>query len=124
MYVGDGKNPNATADFNLLPDVNVVRLVNMVFALRDAQSGNSNGSGLSNPAIARVLRFFEAHEHGLPVSVANCRWASLEALLTHIRHAGPNCSQADLEAAIFLLPEPQTTNSWDHPYPTRYNTGD
>jgi hypothetical protein len=125
MYIGDGKNPAAIEDFNLMGRENIVRLVNFLAWKRaTAQPPFGPSSIFPSTAVARVSRFFEAHQQSMPATHDNCRWASLSGLTTHITMAGPNCSVADLTAAIAILPTPGDPAVWEHLGVGSINYGD
>jgi hypothetical protein len=113
-------------DFNTLPDSNVVRLTNYLLMRRMMYAPLVNLPAITNPATARVQRFIEAHQQGFPARIGRCRWTSLAALLGHMKSSGPNCSEADVAAAIDELPN-QTQGvgaSWNDPSLPPLNTGD
>lgn len=127
MYIGDKRpwwNPTTDPnDFRLLDKGNCVRLVNFIFNLRTA--ANPAGSVLdTTPAVARVLRFIEAHQSSCPASPGRCRWESIDALISHTQNSGPTCSAGDIAYAVSLLPAPGLTSaqSWDSPVQKTYNT--
>lgn len=81
-------------------NVNLARLANMLMTMFFAGMGE-----FPNAAVARVARFVRVHQRSFPVTPQTVHWQSLDALLTHVRNSGPQCSEADVAAAIQALPD-------------------
>ncbi len=56
-------------------------------------------------SIGRVARFVQVHGAQHPAAGQVSRWPSVDALRTMIRHHGPTCSQADIDAALAAAQE-------------------
>jgi hypothetical protein len=114
LIISNGLDTGNTNDFNQSPANNIARLINFLYALRSAtaQVPNMNpprsaSSGLPSEAVARVSRWFEAHQEFRPATTGNVKWRTLDHLRQAVRSHGPVvCSEGDLGAAIAALPKP------------------